>query len=325
MTKFILLIFIIVPFVAATGVSLCEDISSTPQILLEGKGDNESAPHGKGNVYAPCVLLDSGRFRMWYGGQGKDGHDRISYAESEDGHKWIRKGVVLKDDSANHVNDPSVVKVKGRFFMYYTRTENDVVDRIDAATSMDGRKWDVQGVVLGPGQRCQWDSLSVGRPAVLFEDGRFKMWYDGRKDFPPDAPVKGAPKSDQSRRSVGYATSTDGLKWERHKANPVFGHDAGGVDVQRVGTSLVMLYESREGTRFAVGTDGIAWTDRGLLLRKSGHAVDAFGHVTPCLLVDATKHRHRLFFGAAAAETWDRNKIAVVSMPEEKLKSLLSR
>lgn len=311
-------------FALAQGVSLSEEPSSTVRALLEGRGADEMAPHEKGNVYAPCVLFDAGRFRMWYGGQGKDGHDRICYAESRDGQKWVRKGVVLKDDRANHVNDPSVVEVRGRFSMYYTRTKTDVVDRIDVATSTDGLKWKVEGVALRPGAMGQWDSLSVGRPAVIFEDGLFKMWYDGRKDFPPGAPVQGVPKSDRSQRFVGFATSKDGLKWERYRGNPVFGHDAGGVDVKRVGKSLVMLYESREGTRLAVSKDGAAWTDRGLFVPRSGQEVDAFGHVTPNLLVGPGKHRCQLFFGAAAAKTWDRNSIATVAVSAEKLKLLLN-
>ena len=48
---------------------------------------------------------------MWYGGQGRDGHDRIHLAESDDGVNWVRRGVVLDNGEANHVNDPSVVKV----------------------------------------------------------------------------------------------------------------------------------------------------------------------------------------------------------------------
>jgi hypothetical protein len=89
----------------------------TPEIVLQGQGHEEVAPHGQGNVYAPHVLAENGLYRLWYGGQGKDGHDRISYAESREGKKWVRKGVVLKDDKANHVNDPYVVKVNGRYFM----------------------------------------------------------------------------------------------------------------------------------------------------------------------------------------------------------------
>lgn len=46
------------------------------RILFRGQEETEVAPHGKGNVYAPRVPRDGGRYRMWYGGQGRDGHDR---------------------------------------------------------------------------------------------------------------------------------------------------------------------------------------------------------------------------------------------------------
>ena len=66
-----------------------------PRKILEGRADSELAPHGEGNVYAPEVLVEGGVYRMWYGGQGRDGHDRIHLAESRDGIAWDRKGVVL--------------------------------------------------------------------------------------------------------------------------------------------------------------------------------------------------------------------------------------
>ena len=83
--------------------------AGVPTLVLKGEADSELAPHDEGNVYAPHVLLEGKLHRMWYGGQGKDGHDRIHYAESEDGSTWVRKGVVLEDRKANHVNDPTVV------------------------------------------------------------------------------------------------------------------------------------------------------------------------------------------------------------------------
>jgi hypothetical protein len=290
-----------------------------PMLVLKGESDSELAPHGEGNVYAPHVLLQGKLYRMWYGGQGKDGHDRIHYAESEDGQAWVRKGVVLEDRKANHVNDPSVVKVGGVYYMYFTRAEKEVVDRIDVAVSRDGATWEPKGVALAAGQDGAWDALSVGRPSVIHEDGVFRLWYDGRKDFPPGAPVKDVPKSSTSRRSVGYATSQDGLRFTRHGADPVFGNDTGGVDVNRLGTRLVMAYESRDGTRFATSKDGIRWTDEGLLVGKSGAEVDAFGHVTPHLLADAHGKVWRLYIGAAGAMTWDRNAIAVLTAPADRL------
>jgi hypothetical protein len=203
--------------------------------------------------------------------------------------------------------------------MYYTHTQKGVVDRIDVAISEDGLKWQPKGIALAAGVDGTWDALSVGRPSVLVEGGVFKMWYDGRKDFPPDAPVKDVPKSSTSRRSVGYATSKDGFHWQRHRTNPVFGNDTGGVDVKRWGSQLLMMSESREGTRWAMSKDGIEWTDKGLLVQKSATKLDAFGHVTPCLLLDPDSKRHRLYFGAAGATTWDNNCIAELSIADERL------
>jgi hypothetical protein len=147
---------------------------------------------------------------MWYGGQGKDGHDRIHFAESHDGLTWEKRGVVLEDKDANHVNDPSVVRVGNEWWMYYTRAATDILDEIALAVSHDGVVWEKRGIVLHPGAPGTWDALLVGRPSVLKESGRFKIWYDGRADLPPDAPATGVPKSPTSRRSVGYAESAVG-------------------------------------------------------------------------------------------------------------------
>lgn len=302
-----------------------DSTADVPRVVLKGELESELAPHGQGNVYAPDVLREGDRYRMWYGGQGRDGHDRIHYAESADGEAWVRNGVVLEDRNANHVNDPCVLKVGGVYYMYYTRTAKDVVDRIDVAVSRDGLMWEPKGIALDVGNAGAWDALSVGRPAVICEDGVFKLWYDGRKDFPPEAPVKDVPKSSTSRRRVGYATSRDGLRFTRRGSGPVFGHDAGGVDVRRVGARLVMVYESRDGTRIATSPDGTGWMDDGLLAGKSGTKMDAFGHVTPNLLVDPDGEVRRLYIGAARAATWDRNVIAVLKLPPGRIRGIVVR
>jgi sucrose-6-phosphate hydrolase SacC (GH32 family) len=288
---------------------------ASPVLLLRGEGRWESGPHGSGNVYAPYVLFEGGTYRMWYGGQGEDGHDRILHAESKDGTHWDRKGVAVEDATANHVNDPSVVKVNGQYFMFFTRAAEGVVDEVALATSDDGLKWTMRGTVLSRGKTGEWDALSVGRPSVVFEDGLFRMWYDGRKDLPVGAPAEGVPKSPTSTRSVGYATSKDGLHWAKYEKNPVFGHDAGGVDVRKIGKQYVMVYESHEGTKLATSRDGIVWAGHGLWLAKSGEALDAAGHVTPSLLVVPGRQDVLVFFGAAAAGTWDHNAVAVYAVP----------
>ena len=298
--------------IAAVLTAATHAVGAGPDVVLDPTGDLQAAPHGAGNAYAPEILVENGVYRMWYGAQGRDGHDRILLAESADGLAWEPKGVALDHGSANHVNDPSVVKVGETFFLYYTRAPVDIRDEIALATSPDGVSWQAQGTVLGPGADGAWDSLLVGRPSVLYENGRFRMWYDGRCDLPVGAPAAGVPKSDRSVRAVGYAESVDGLTWIRPQAEPVFGEDAGGVHVVRVGATLVMTVESREGTGLATSPDGLTWQSQRLLVDRSGTNVDRFGHVTPFLLVEP--ERVTLFAGAASSASWDHNRIMRVPL-----------
>lgn len=293
--------------------------------VLRPDGEEESAPHGAGNVYAPQVMIKAGVFQMWYGAQGKDGHDRILFAQSKDGIHWDRRGVAIEDATANHVNDPSVVKANGEYLMFFTRAVKGVVDEVAVATSADGLTWKAKGPVLLPGKTGEWDALSVGRPSVIFENGHFQMWYDGRKDLPVGAPAEGVPTSPNSVRSVGYATSKDGLHWEKHATNPVFGHDAGGVDVTKMGEKkFLMVYESREGTKLATSGDGLKWRDHGVWVERSGGPTDAFGHVTPHLRVWPKQQMATVYFGAASAATWDHNLIASSPVPYVEIEALLA-
>ena len=283
--------------------------AETLELVLRGTGPTEAAPHGAGNIYAPAVRHAAGQWWMWYGGQGDDGHDRIHLARSADGTAWERQGVVLDCGSANHVNDPTVVLVDGRWWMFYTVAESAEDDEIAAAWSDDGVAWQPQGVVLGRGAGPRWDSAKVGRPAVLHEGGVFRMWYDGQptpQAAGSDAVAAGVA---QEHRAVGYAESRDGLHWER-RAEPVHREGAGAVDVARCGDRLVMVSESHRGVRWAESDDGTTWRSRGLLVPVSGGEVDRFGHVTPCLVPAAADGAAWLLVGAAARRTWDGNAIA---------------
>ena len=66
----------------------------TPAVIpiMRAALNTERGPHNEGNIYAPEVLFEGGQFRMWYGGQGKDGHDRIHLAVSADGAEMDSSG-----------------------------------------------------------------------------------------------------------------------------------------------------------------------------------------------------------------------------------------
>lgn len=275
------------------------------ETVISGNSESSVAPHGQGNVYAVDIVRHNDTYWMFYGGQGRDGHDRIHLSTSTDCKVWQPVGVVFAPSAINHVNDPSVVIVDRRFYMYYTRAQAGVTDTIGLATSDDGYQWQDHGSVLSPTEKPAWDSLLVGRPSVIHDGKRFRMWFDGRADLPPGAPDALAPTSANSQRYVGYAESNDGIQWLR-RPEYVFANDAGGVHVSKVHEQWLMLIESREGTKVASSTDGFNWRDRGLLASKDSQ-FSPHGHVTPflCMLTG----QPILYFGAARSEHWNRNSI----------------
>lgn len=156
----------------------------------------------------------------------------------------------------------------------------------------------------------------------VHENGRFKMWYDGRADLPPDASATGVPKSPTSQRSVGYAESADGIHWQRHGREPAFQVGAGAVHVAHIGSRYLTVYESHQGTQCTVSADGLRWTARGFLVRNSGAPLDSHGQVTPFLWCEATGGEVRLFFGGAREAGWDCNRIFSQPIPADTLVTL---
>lgn len=261
---------------------------------------SSSTLQGQDNVYAPDLQPIDGGWAMWYGAQGGDGHDRIYLATSRDGAAWRKwpsddaPQPVLDRGTSNHVNDPSVVRAAGRWWMFYTDAPTAENDRIWLAQSDSLTGFTRTGEVLGPGPAGSWDDEKVGRPSVHFDGTTWWMFYDGTA---------------RGRRHVGLATSTDGRSFTRHPRNPIV-LDAGAVDVQRVGGVWVMLREGGGGTSWSTSPDGLCWVDRGLLFGLSGSAYDRFGQVTPHLqLVDGAPRA--VWFGGASVATWDRNRIGL--------------
>jgi hypothetical protein len=247
------------------------------------------------NIYAPDVHKEGAVWKMWYGGQSlEDLHDRILYAISSDGITWTYKGTVIQNNdivNGNPVlnNDPSVVKVNSTYYMYYD--ERYAHDRIMLATSTDGVNWTKKGVVIDVTAN-QWGTGSAARPSVLYENGIFKVWYDSK-----DAAT--------GIRSVGYATSSDGIHFTKYAGNPVL-LNAGAVDVKHVGSIYVMLIESTSGIYFAQSPDETHFVNKGLLFTKTGTAVDSRANVTPMLYLDSMGVPNRVYFGGGTALTANR-------------------
>src|SRR2546422_410625 len=84
-------------------------------------------------------------------------------------------------------------------------------------------------VIKTPPACClAWDGGDIGALSVVLDGDTYRMWYLGGTD----------PK----KKSVGYATSPDGITWTKHSCNPVMetpsvcclawdGGDIGGLSV----------------------------------------------------------------------------------------------
>jgi predicted GH43/DUF377 family glycosyl hydrolase len=109
---------------------------------------------------------------------------------------------------------PSILKVGDEWWLWYNgRTDDHFTGSVGLATSKDGLQWTKQNdgyPVFEHGLPGTFDSTKVDHPTVLRFDGKFHMWYTaGDKN---------------SRYTIGYATSPDGIHWTReNNSQPVFG------------------------------------------------------------------------------------------------------
>ncbi|WP_137812318.1 beta-xylosidase [Gandjariella thermophila] len=156
-----------------------------PGVVASGGPD---APYN----YAPTVLLDHGRYRMWWCSQlpgvGQPGDD-VVYAEAggPDGPFAAPDGrpadPVFHGEGggfdAVHTCDPSVIGVGGMYYLYYTGAAGDRArgNAIGVAVSRDGITWaraaGGQPIVLPSEEVARENTYGAGQPSALYLDG----WY----------------------------------------------------------------------------------------------------------------------------------------------------
>jgi len=141
---------------------------------------------------------------------------------------------------------PYVIKQGDEFRMWYVSSRRWVQDEhglhydvvIRHARSNDGVGW------VADAEPCvtleSAGEYAVGRPSVLVEDGRYRMWYSIRSF---DEPYR-----------IGYAESPDGVRWTRRDSEVGIERSAHGWDsemicyahVVRVGERLLMFYNGNQ-------------------------------------------------------------------------------
>jgi predicted GH43/DUF377 family glycosyl hydrolase len=186
----------------------------------------------------------------------------------------------------------SAVLFDGKKYQIWYGGHDGLYGRIGYATSADGIAWvkHPDNPVLNLGASGTWDDVIVSYPTVLFDGAKYQMWYTGG-----------------SKDRIGYATSADGIVWEKHPGNPVLDLGANGTwDDYYVGWSTVlfdganyrMWYTGYDGSNYKIGyatsTDGIVWVkhpDNPVLdFGPSGTWDDAYVG-NPTVLFDGKKYQ----------------------------------
>jgi predicted GH43/DUF377 family glycosyl hydrolase len=156
----------------------------------------------------------------------------------------------------------------------------DVCYKIGYATSEDGVIWTkyLQNPVMDidPENRDKWDWLSVADPSVIKEDNVYKMSGVSLN------------KDNKMVLQIGYATSKDGINWERYENNPVLplgeagSWDAGAVMQPSVffdGEKYIMLYAGSDKLEQAFGSIGYAVSDDGINWKRSSRPILTRGEI----------------------------------------------
>ncbi len=217
-----------------------------------------------GTCFDISVLKEGGSYRMWFSWRPKKS---IALTESGDGIHWSKPTIVLgpnaRTDWENDLNRPVVLKHGGRYRMWYTGQARGR-SWIGYATSNDGKSWQRMSDRPVFSAEQPWEKVAVMCPHVIYDEDTksYRMWYSGGEQHEPNA--------------IGYATSPDGLKWARHKDNPIFKPDrkndwekdrVTGCQVVRHGQWHLMFYigfrdESHAQIGLARSRDGITGWER---------------------------------------------------------------
>jgi hypothetical protein len=150
-------------------------------------------------------------------------------------------------------------------------------------------EWVDYGPILETGAEGDWDFFFAGlTPAsVVKKDGVYYLYYvaaDGYRSH----------DGDSRHRSIGVATSEDGIRFTKFEGNPIMTHrpydgeeegaNSAGVTVDEQGR-FVMVYGAAAGpadriiadARFAYSDDGLAFSDAGLALYHCNFRLYGFG------------------------------------------------
>jgi len=166
-----------------------------------------------GTMFDAYVWKQNGRLRMDVSWRPRKA---LAVTFSDDGIHWDELAITLEMDPStgeNNLNRNCVIPDPHGtgYLMWYTSQYWEGAHGrswIGIARSEDGirfeRFW--KEPVLVP--EMDFEKESVMNPFVLYENGKYRMWYAAGETYEPDV--------------ICYAESDDGIHWEKYAGNPMF-------------------------------------------------------------------------------------------------------
>lgn len=259
-----------------------------------------------GSIYDPCIRKVGDIYVMFV--SHRNSKSIIRY-ESLDGYKWKNPIVILKPKDINlwdnRVCRGNFIIKNDVWYLWYTGMCEGYAC-IGLAVSNDGINF----------ERCQADPIitpeqpfeknAVMNPCVIWDSeiNMFKMWYSAGNIYEPDI--------------LCYATSDDGIKWEKYSGNPIFEpgqyfydkYKVGGCDVVKYKDSYYQFYigyENVDNARICLATslDGILWkrNKNNPILSATPNGWDADAVYKPSIYIDEENSVILLWYNGRTGNT----------------------
>lgn len=163
-----------------------------------------------GTMFDAYVWKQNGRLRMDVSWRPKKA---LAVTFSDDGIHWDEPIIELEHNPESgwedNLNRHCVLPCPdgNGYLMWYTGQARGH-SWIGVARSEDGIHFERfrQDPILAP--EADFEGESVMNPCVMYENGRFRMWYAAGETYEPNV--------------ICYAESDDGITWVKYEQNPIF-------------------------------------------------------------------------------------------------------
>lgn len=252
-----------------------------------------------GSLFDPNVIRDyDGMYRMYVSWRK---NCAIAVSTSNDGINWSELKIVLDKNNESgwedEVNRATVIMKDGKYYMWYTGQSNNQ-SKIGYAVSEDGYVWNRrEEPVIIP--EYDFEKMSVMNPYVIYENDIYKMYYAAGETYEPDV--------------IAYATSEDGINWNKYEENPILeaNKDKLSLDRFKVGACEVIKNSNDKYNMFYIGysdintarifiaksKDGINWKRNKIpIIYPTKGKFDSEATYKPAIIYDDENNRYLIYY-----------------------------